>query len=105
MTNFFFMFQASSQCSYKSSPTVPKLNNALVDLEDSRRSLSPSSQSQAGPIKQEHDHHISDFHENMSLPVSAIQRVHFYFFYTRKLCMFKFLNYMTCILKPIQTTK
>ena len=64
--------QASSQCSYKSSPTIPKLNNALVDLDDTRRSMSPSSQSQA-PIKQELDHHMSDFHENMSLPVSKIQ--------------------------------
>ncbi|NP_001157594.1 fruitless isoform m-B [Nasonia vitripennis] len=60
--------QASSQCSYKSSPTVPKSNNALGgDLDDGGRSISPSSQSQA-PIKQELDHHMSDFHDNISLP-------------------------------------
>ncbi|KAJ8667206.1 hypothetical protein QAD02_008868, partial [Eretmocerus hayati] len=60
--------QASSQCSFKSSPTVPKSNNTLErDLEDSGRSISPSSQSQA-PIKQELDHHMSDFHDNISLP-------------------------------------
>ncbi|KAJ8667208.1 hypothetical protein QAD02_008870 [Eretmocerus hayati] len=63
--------QASSQCSFKSSPTVPKSNNTLErDLEDSGRSISPSSQSQA-PIKQELDHHMSDFHDNISLPKNS----------------------------------
>ncbi|NP_001157609.1 fruitless isoform D [Nasonia vitripennis] len=63
--------QASSQCSYKSSPTVPKSNNALGgDLDDGGRSISPSSQSQA-PIKQELDHHMSDFHDNISLPTGS----------------------------------
>ncbi|XP_043289005.1 broad-complex core protein isoforms 1/2/3/4/5 isoform X15 [Venturia canescens] len=61
--------QASSQCSYKSSPTViPKLNNTLGgDVEDGGRPMSPSSQAQA-PIKQELDHHMPDFHDNISLP-------------------------------------
>ncbi|XP_051171289.1 protein tramtrack, beta isoform-like isoform X8 [Leptopilina boulardi] len=61
--------QASSQCSYKSSPTViPKLNNAMGgDAEDGSRPISPASQPQA-PIKQELDHHMPDFHENISLP-------------------------------------
>jgi hypothetical protein len=39
------------------------------DLEDGGRSISPSSQPQA-PIKQELDHHMTDFHDNISLPVS-----------------------------------
>ncbi|XP_015127641.1 protein tramtrack, beta isoform isoform X8 [Diachasma alloeum] len=61
--------QASSQCSYKSSPTViPKLNNTLGgDAEDGGRTMSPSSQAQAA-IKQELDHHMPDFHDNISLP-------------------------------------
>ncbi|XP_015605555.1 protein abrupt isoform X8 [Cephus cinctus] len=61
--------QASSQCSYKSSPPViPKLNNALGgDSEDGGRPMSPLSQPQA-PIKQELDHHMPDFHDNISLP-------------------------------------
>ncbi|XP_033215892.1 broad-complex core protein isoforms 1/2/3/4/5 isoform X2 [Belonocnema kinseyi] len=61
--------QASSQCSYKSSPTViPKLNNTIGgDIEDGSRPISPSSQPQA-PIKQELDHHMPDFHDNISLP-------------------------------------
>ncbi|XP_025156857.1 protein abrupt isoform X7 [Harpegnathos saltator] len=61
--------QTSSQCSYKSSPPViPKLNNALgVDMEDGGRPMSPASQPQA-PIKQEVDHHLPDFHDNISLP-------------------------------------
>ncbi|XP_044004665.1 protein abrupt isoform X4 [Aphidius gifuensis] len=61
--------QASSQCSYKSSPTViPKLNNTLGgDAEDGGRAMSPSSQAQAS-IKQELDHHMPDFHDNISLP-------------------------------------
>ncbi|XP_011496309.1 PREDICTED: broad-complex core protein isoforms 1/2/3/4/5 isoform X1 [Ceratosolen solmsi marchali] len=64
--------QASSQCSYKSSPTIPKSNNALGgDLEDGGRSISPSSQPQA-PIKQELDHHMADFHDNISLPGHAV---------------------------------
>ncbi|XP_043288996.1 broad-complex core protein isoforms 1/2/3/4/5 isoform X7 [Venturia canescens] len=64
--------QASSQCSYKSSPTViPKLNNTLGgDVEDGGRPMSPSSQAQA-PIKQELDHHMPDFHDNISLPTSV----------------------------------
>ncbi|XP_051171282.1 uncharacterized protein LOC127288088 isoform X2 [Leptopilina boulardi] len=63
--------QASSQCSYKSSPTViPKLNNAMGgDAEDGSRPISPASQPQA-PIKQELDHHMPDFHENISLPTN-----------------------------------
>ncbi|XP_011143673.1 protein tramtrack, beta isoform isoform X2 [Harpegnathos saltator] len=63
--------QTSSQCSYKSSPPViPKLNNALgVDMEDGGRPMSPASQPQA-PIKQEVDHHLPDFHDNISLPTS-----------------------------------
>ncbi|XP_043464877.1 uncharacterized protein LOC122500161 isoform X2 [Leptopilina heterotoma] len=63
--------QASSQCSYKSSPTViPKLNNAIGgDVEDGSRPISPASQPQA-PIKQEVDHHMPDFHENISLPTN-----------------------------------
>ncbi|XP_014210556.1 uncharacterized protein LOC106640888, partial [Copidosoma floridanum] len=57
--------QASSQCSYKSSPTILKSNNVVgVDLEDGGRSVSPQSQA---PIKQELDHHMSDFHDNLSL--------------------------------------
>ncbi|XP_057332542.1 protein tramtrack, beta isoform isoform X6 [Microplitis mediator] len=61
--------QASSQCSYKSSPTViPKSNNTLGgDLEDGGRAISPSSQAQT-TIKQELDHHMPDFHDNISLP-------------------------------------
>ncbi|XP_044585916.1 protein tramtrack, beta isoform isoform X3 [Cotesia glomerata] len=61
--------QASSQCSYKSSPTViPKSNNTLGgDLEDGSRAISPSSQAQT-TIKQELDHHMPDFHDNISLP-------------------------------------
>ncbi|XP_011695815.1 PREDICTED: zinc finger protein 131 isoform X7 [Wasmannia auropunctata] len=61
--------QTSSQCSYKSSPPViPKLNNALgVEMEDGGRPMSPASQPQA-PIKQEVDHHLPDFHDNISLP-------------------------------------
>ncbi|XP_015127635.1 uncharacterized protein LOC107048781 isoform X2 [Diachasma alloeum] len=64
--------QASSQCSYKSSPTViPKLNNTLGgDAEDGGRTMSPSSQAQAA-IKQELDHHMPDFHDNISLPTSV----------------------------------
>ncbi|XP_078041788.1 uncharacterized protein LOC144472486 isoform X4 [Augochlora pura] len=60
--------QASSQCSYKSSPPViPKLNNALGgEMEDGGRPMSPSSQPQPS-IKQELDHHL-DFHDNISLP-------------------------------------
>lgn len=67
----FVLFQASSQCSYKSSPTViPKLNNTLGgDIEDGGRPMSPSTQAQA-PIKQELVHHMPDFHDNISLPVS-----------------------------------
>lgn len=61
--------QASSQCNYKSSPPViPKVNNALgTELEDGGRPMSPASQPQA-PIKQELDHHLPDFHDNISLP-------------------------------------
>ncbi|XP_029155402.1 zinc finger and BTB domain-containing protein 24-like isoform X3 [Nylanderia fulva] len=61
--------QTSSQCSYKSSPPViPKLNNALgVEMEDGGRPMSPASQPQAS-IKQEVDHHLPDFHDNISLP-------------------------------------
>ncbi|XP_076222509.1 uncharacterized protein LOC116430295 isoform X9 [Nomia melanderi] len=61
--------QASSQCSYKSSPPViPKLNNALGgEMEDGGRPMSPSSQPQPS-IKQELDHHLPDFHDNISLP-------------------------------------
>ncbi|XP_044004663.1 sex determination protein fruitless isoform X2 [Aphidius gifuensis] len=64
--------QASSQCSYKSSPTViPKLNNTLGgDAEDGGRAMSPSSQAQAS-IKQELDHHMPDFHDNISLPTNV----------------------------------
>ncbi|XP_034943018.1 modifier of mdg4 isoform X2 [Chelonus insularis] len=64
--------QASSQCSYKSSPTViPKLNNTLGgDLEDGGRTISPSSQTPTA-IKQEVDHHMPDFHDNISLPTSV----------------------------------
>ncbi|XP_011695757.1 PREDICTED: modifier of mdg4 isoform X2 [Wasmannia auropunctata] len=63
--------QTSSQCSYKSSPPViPKLNNALgVEMEDGGRPMSPASQPQA-PIKQEVDHHLPDFHDNISLPTN-----------------------------------
>ncbi|XP_012217166.1 uncharacterized protein [Linepithema humile] len=62
--------QTSSQCSYKSSPPViPKLNNALgVEMEDGGRPMSPASQPQT--IKQEVDHHLPDFHDNISLPTS-----------------------------------
>ncbi|XP_068976790.1 protein tramtrack, beta isoform isoform X7 [Bombus flavifrons] len=61
--------QASSQCSYKSSPPViPKLNNAMGgDMEDGGRPMSPASQPQPS-IKQELDHHLPDFHDNISLP-------------------------------------
>ncbi|XP_011865934.1 PREDICTED: zinc finger and BTB domain-containing protein 34-like isoform X2 [Vollenhovia emeryi] len=63
--------QTSSQCSYKSSPPViSKLNNALgVEMEDGGRPMSPASQPQA-PIKQEVDHHLPDFHDNISLSTS-----------------------------------
>lgn len=75
----FIIFQASSQCSYKSSPPViPKLNNAMGgDMEDGGRPMSPASQPQPS-IKQELDHHLPDFHDNISLPVSTLQ---FYFFF------------------------
>ncbi|XP_046735077.1 transcription factor GAGA isoform X5 [Diprion similis] len=61
--------QTSSQCSYKSSPPViPKLNNTLgSDVEDGGRPITPSSQPQP-PIKQEIDHHLSEFPENITLP-------------------------------------
>ncbi|KAI4497672.1 hypothetical protein M0802_007212 [Mischocyttarus mexicanus] len=64
--------QVSSQCNYKSSPPViPKVNNALgTELEDGSRPMSPASQPQA-PIKQELDHHLSDFHDNISLPTKV----------------------------------
>ncbi|XP_015175596.1 PREDICTED: zinc finger and BTB domain-containing protein 20-like isoform X2 [Polistes dominula] len=64
--------QVSSQCNYKSSPPViPKVNNALgTELEDGSRPMSPASQPQA-PIKQELDHHLSDFHDNISLPTNV----------------------------------
>ncbi|XP_024220357.1 protein jim lovell isoform X1 [Bombus impatiens] len=64
--------QASSQCSYKSSPPViPKLNNAMGgDMEDGGRPMSPASQPQPS-IKQELDHHLPDFHDNISLPTSV----------------------------------
>ncbi|KAL0123508.1 hypothetical protein PUN28_005783 [Cardiocondyla obscurior] len=64
--------QTSSQCSYKSSPPViPKLNNALgVEMEDGGRPMSPASQPQAS-IKQEVDHHLPDFHDNISLPTNV----------------------------------
>ncbi|XP_076766535.1 uncharacterized protein LOC143433178 isoform X4 [Xylocopa sonorina] len=61
--------QASSQGSYKSSPSaIPKLNNTIGgDVEDGGRPMSPVSQTQAS-IKQELDHHLPDFHDNISLP-------------------------------------
>ncbi|XP_076549133.1 uncharacterized protein LOC117606164 isoform X1 [Osmia lignaria lignaria] len=64
--------QASSQCSYKSSPPViPKLNNAMGgEMEDGGRPMSPASQPQPS-IKQELDHHLPDFHDNISLPTSV----------------------------------
>ncbi|XP_016912583.2 LOW QUALITY PROTEIN: zinc finger and BTB domain-containing protein 34 [Apis cerana] len=64
--------QTSSQCSYKSSPPViPKSNNAMgADLEDGSRPMSPASQPQPS-IKQELDHHLPDFHDNISLPTSV----------------------------------
>ncbi|XP_072764884.1 uncharacterized protein [Anoplolepis gracilipes] len=64
--------QTSSQCSYKSSPPViPKLNNTLGEMEDGGRPMSPASQPQAS-IKQEVDHHLPDFHDNISLPGHAV---------------------------------
>lgn len=70
-------FQASSQCSYKSSPPViPKLNNTLGgEVEDGGRPMSPVSQPQPS-IKQELDHHLPDFHDNISLPVSRFSLSH-----------------------------
>ncbi|XP_026668036.1 protein jim lovell isoform X1 [Ceratina calcarata] len=64
--------QASSQCSYKSSPPViPKSNNTMGgDMEDGGRPMSPASQPQPS-IKQELDHHLPDFHDNISLPTSV----------------------------------
>ncbi|XP_014233791.1 longitudinals lacking protein, isoforms H/M/V-like isoform X6 [Trichogramma pretiosum] len=63
--------QASSQGSYKSSPTVPKTNNTLAgDLDDSARSTSPATHNQ-GSIKQEIEHQISDFHESLPLPTDS----------------------------------
>ncbi|XP_046624252.1 zinc finger and BTB domain-containing protein 42 isoform X4 [Neodiprion virginianus] len=61
--------QTSSQCSYKSSPPIiPKLNNTMgSDVEDGGRPITPSSQPQP-PIKQEIDHHLSEFPENITLP-------------------------------------
>ena len=46
-----------------------------ADLEDGSRPMSPASQPQPS-IKQELDHHLPDFHDNISLPVSI-----FFFFY------------------------
>ncbi|XP_014233790.1 longitudinals lacking protein, isoforms H/M/V-like isoform X5 [Trichogramma pretiosum] len=64
--------QASSQGSYKSSPTVPKTNNTLAgDLDDSARSTSPATHNQ-GSIKQEIEHQISDFHESLPLPTHPV---------------------------------
>lgn len=40
-------------------------------MEDGGRPMSPASQPQA-PIKQEVDHHLPDFHDNISLPVSNV---------------------------------
>lgn len=57
---------------------IPKLNNTLGgDAEDGGRTMSPSSQA---AIKQELDHHMPDFHDNISLPVSTIvlTRLHGY---------------------------
>ena len=52
---------------------IPKLNNTMGgDIEDASRPISPSSQPQA-PIKQELDHHMPDFHDNISLPVSNLE--------------------------------
>lgn len=49
---------------------IPKSNNAMgADLEDGSRPMSPASQPQPS-IKQELDHHLPDFHDNISLPVS-----------------------------------
>ncbi|XP_076766468.1 uncharacterized protein LOC143433178 isoform X1 [Xylocopa sonorina] len=64
--------QASSQGSYKSSPSaIPKLNNTIGgDVEDGGRPMSPVSQTQAS-IKQELDHHLPDFHDNISLPTNV----------------------------------
>ena len=61
---------------------IPKLNNTLAgDIEDGGQPMSPSTQAQA-PIKQELDHHMPDFHDNISLPVSQSQiyQVSFYIF-------------------------
>ncbi|XP_046735038.1 protein jim lovell isoform X2 [Diprion similis] len=68
--------QTSSQCSYKSSPPViPKLNNTLgSDVEDGGRPITPSSQPQP-PIKQEIDHHLSEFPENITLPTNVAREV------------------------------
>lgn len=43
-------------------------------MEDGGRPMSPASQPQA-PIKQEVDHHLPDFHDNISLPVSNFHRL------------------------------
>ncbi|XP_046429521.1 protein abrupt isoform X1 [Neodiprion fabricii] len=68
--------QTSSQCSYKSSPPIiPKLNNTMgSDVEDGGRPITPSSQPQP-PIKQEIDHHLSEFPENITLPTNMAWEV------------------------------
>lgn len=57
---------------------IPKLNNALGgEVEDGGRPMSPVSQPQPS-IKQELDHHLPDFHDNISLPVSNLAYISFH---------------------------
>lgn len=66
-------------------------------MEDGGRPMSPASQPQAS-IKQEVDHHLPDFHDNISLPVSnllclCISRIfiliNYFFLYILHLYSFK----------------
>ncbi|XP_020288773.1 hypermethylated in cancer 2 protein isoform X2 [Pseudomyrmex gracilis] len=60
--------QTSPQCSYKSSPPmITKPNNAMgAEMEDGGQPISPAAQPQP-VLKQEVDHHLSNFHDNMPL--------------------------------------
>lgn len=49
-------------------------------MEEGGRPISPASQPQAS-IKQEVDHHLPDFHDNISLPVSNFLFMLLYMFH------------------------
>jgi len=76
-------------------------------MEEGGRPISPASQPQAS-IKQEVDHHLPDFHDNISLPVSNFLFVLLYMFHIFILkliisfyisCIYIVLN--MCIILPI----